>query len=153
MARQCYKLNLNGVDYKLRLTLAGQKALKERDPETPILAILLGALDDPADMDFVLSTVLNWDGNENKIHSGEDLYDEMVDAGYRGNEKFLEVMLGIAHNAGLLSEDERDKIRRSTLRMLREGMDSLDDAGDTGEHEEGEESPENPPMKLRTLDG
>lgn len=150
MARQCYKLNLNGVDYKLRLTLAGQKALKERDPETPILAILLGALDDPEDMDFVLSTALNWDGNENKIRSGEALYDEMVDAGYRGNEKFLEVVLGIAHNAGLLSDDERNKVRHATLRMLREGMENLDS---DDEVEEGEESPENPPLKVNTLDG
>lgn len=150
MARQCYRLNLNGVDYKLRLTLAGQKALKERDPETPILAILLGALDDPQDMDFVLSTALNWDGNENKIRSGEALYDEMVDAGYRGNEKFLEVVLGIAHNAGLLSDDERNKVRRATLRMLREGMENLDGDDET---EEGEESPENPPLKVNTLDG
>ena len=150
MARQCYKLNLNGVDYKLRLTLAGQKALKERDPETPILAILLGALDDPEDMDFVLSTALTWDGNENKIRSGEALYDEMVDAGYRGNEKFLEVVLGIAHNAGLLSDDERNKVRRATLRMLREGMDNIDS---DDEVEEGEESPENPPLKVNTLDG
>lgn len=150
MARQCYKLNLNGVDYKLRLTLAGQKALKERDPETPILAVLLGALDDPEDMDFVLSTALNWDGNENKIRSGEALYDEMVDAGYRGNEKFLEVVLGIAHNAGLLSDDERNKVRRATLRMLREGMDNIDSDADD---EEGEESPENPPLKVNTLDG
>lgn len=150
MARQCYKLNLNGVDYKLRLTLAGQKALKERDPETPILAILLGALDDPEDMDFVLSTALNWDGNENKIRSGEALYDEMVDAGYRGNEKFLEVVLGIAHNAGLLSDDERNKVRHATLRMLREDMENLDS---DDEVEEGEESPENPPLKVNTLDG
>ena len=148
MARQCYKLNLNGVDYKLRLTLAGQKALKERDPETPILAILLGALDDPEDMDFVLSTALNWDGNENKIRSGEALYDEMVDAGYRGNEKFLEVVLGIAHNAGLLSDDERNKVSRATLRMLREGMDNIDSDADG---EEGEESPENPLKDLKTL--
>ena len=83
MARRCYKLNLNGVDYKLRLTLAGQKAIRERDPETPILAALMSALDDPDEMAFILSTALNWDGNENKITSGEALYDEMVDAGYR----------------------------------------------------------------------
>lgn len=150
MARRCYKLNLNGVDYKLRLTLAGQKAIRERDPETPILAALMSALDDPDEMDFILSTALNWDGNENKITSGEALYDEMVDAGYRGNEKFLEVILGIAHNAGLLSDDERDKVRRSTLRILKQTMDNLD--GGT-EEEEGEESPENPLGKLETLDG
>jgi hypothetical protein len=150
MARRCYKLNLNGVDYKLRLTLAGQKAIRERDPETPILAALMSALDDPDEMDFILSTALNWDGNENKITSGEALYDEMVDAGYRGNEKFLEVILGIAHNAGLLSDDERDKVRRSTLRILKQTMDNLD--GGT-EEEEGEESPENPLDKLETLDG
>ena len=157
MARQCYKLNLNGVDYKLRLTMAGQKALKERDPETPILAIMLGALDDLDDMEFILTTALNWDGNENKIRTGEALYDELVDAGYRGSEMFLEVILGIAHNAGLLSDDERDKVRRSTVRLLRKSMENLDDFADNQEHDggdegEGEEGPENPPLQLKTLD-
>ena len=157
MARQCYKLKLNGVEYKLRLTMAGQKAIKERDSETPILAILLGALDDLEDMEFLLTTALNWDGNENKIRDGEALYDELVDAGYRGSEMFLDVILGIAHNAGLLSDDERNKVRRSTIRLLRKSMESLDkefedEQSEVIDDEEGEEGPGNPPLKLGTLD-
>ena len=146
MGRRSYKLNLNGVDYKLRITLASQKEYRRRLPDTPILAALMGALDDPEEMEFLLTQALNWEGNENKIHSGELLYDEIVDAGYGGNEDFLQIILGIAHSAGLISEEERKKVERSTLRILREGMDSLMD-------EEGEESPENPPLQLQTLDG
>ena len=159
MGRRSYKLNLNGVDYKLRITLAAQKNYREHSPETPVLAAMMAALDDPLEMEFLLTQALNWDGNENKIHSGAELYDEIVDAGYAGNEDFLKIILGIAHNAGLISEEERKKVEHSTLKLLREGIDSMfadgapDEALDDPEGEEGEESPENPHLKLQTLDG
>lgn len=155
MGRRSYKLNLNGVDYKLRITLASQKNYREHSPETPVLAAMMAALDDPLEMEFLLTQALNWDGNENKIHSGADLYDEIVDAGYAGNEDFLKIILGIAHNAGLISEEERKKVERSTLKLLREGIDSMFDGAELqqdAEGEEGEESPENPPLKIQTLD-
>ena len=156
MGRRSYKLNLNGVDYKLRITLAAQKNYREHSPETPVLAAMMAALDDPLEMEFLLTQALNWDGNENKIHSGAELYDEIVDAGYAGNEDFLKIILGIAHNAGLISEEERKKVEHSTLKLLREGIDSMFADGATAEvldDPEGEESPENPPLKLQTLDG
>ena len=84
MARQCYKLNLNGEEYKLRLTMAGQKALLELHPDQNALAIIMGAVDDLSDMEALLTEALNWEGNNNKIHSGAELYDELVDAGYCG---------------------------------------------------------------------
>lgn len=149
MARQCFKLNLNGVDYKLRITLSAQKEIMERYPDTPVVAAIVSSFEDPADMEFLLTKALNWEGNENKIRSGEAFYDELVDAGYRGNEAFLKITLGIAHNAGLLSDDERAKVERKTLKLLRSGMDSAMEDAEDGE--EGEESPENPP-KLKTLD-
>lgn len=150
MARQCYKLNLNGVDYKLRITLSAQKEFMERYPGTPVVAAIVSSFEDPADMEFLLSKALNWDGNENKIRSGEAFYDELVDAGYRGNEAFLKLALGIAHNAGLLSDEEMKKVERKTLKLLRSGMDSAMEDAEDGE--EGEEGPENPP-EPKTLDG
>lgn len=176
MARKCYVLTVGGKEYKLRLTLKGQKNLMEKakrpnmeavdqmlaafgdrqisaetfqtmlgaatkDPNPSMMGIIMEAIDDPAAMSDLLTEALTWDGNPNKLRSGEDLYDEMVENGFSGTEDFLDVVLGIAHNAGLLSEDDCRRIERSTKRMLRKGMESL---GMGEEDEEGEDSPENP---------
>ena len=113
-----------------------------------MLAIIMEALDDPETMGNLLTEALTWEGNKNKVRSGEALYDEMVDADIRGTEAFLPVVLGIAHNAGLLSEEDRARVERSTKKMLRRGMENLDDFDDD---EEGEESPDNPPEEFPTL--
>ena len=183
MARNCYVLRLGDAEYKLRLTLKGQKNLMNkakspdlakvedimaalgdraidadtlatvlnaatRDPNASMMGIIMEAIDDPIAMSELLTEALTWEGNNNKIRSGEELYDEMTANGYSGTEDFLEVILGIAHNAGLLSEADRARVERSTKRMLRKGMSSLDDGM---EDEEGEESPENPPEEFPTL--
>ena len=151
MARNCYALRVGDKEYKLRLTLKGQKKLKERNPDTSVIAAIMGAIDDPDDMDALLTEALNWDGNNNKIHSGADLYDELVDNGYCGSEDFLEIVLNIAKNAGLVTEDERAKMERVTRKMIRSGMDALDD--ELQSDEEDEESQGNPLEGLQTLDG
>lgn len=125
MARQCYKLNLNGKEYKLRLTLAGQKNLLEKNPDNNILGIVMSAADDVFDMADLLTEALNWEGNSNPIHSGEDLYDEMVDAGYAGAEDFLKVALNIAKNAGIISQDNRDKLERVVTKAINAQMEML----------------------------
>lgn len=145
MARTCYALKLGENTYKLRLTLRGQKVLRALDPDAPILAAVVGAVDDPDTMEALLTEALNWKGNDNKLHDGAELYDEMVDNGYSGSEDFLRVVLNIAENAGLLTEAERIKVERSTGKLLRAAMENFDD------EEEGEESPENPLKDLKTL--
>lgn len=125
MARQCYKLNLNGEEYKLRLTMAGQKALVERFPGENILGIIMGASDDLDSMEALLTEALNWEGNNNKIHSGADLYDELVDAGYCGTEDFMKICLNIAKNAGIINQDNRDKLERVVGKALASQMDLL----------------------------
>lgn len=160
MARQCYKLSLNGEEYKLRLTMAGQKALLERDPEQKnILAIIMGAADDLDDMEALLTEALNWEGNSNKIHSGAELYDELVDAGYCGTEDFMKVALNIAKNAGIITQDSRDRLERVVGKAIAAQMDMLLSQleGEGIAAAEGEESPEDPtqaeadPLKLETL--
>lgn len=151
MGRQCYKLNLNGEEYKLRLTMAGQKALMERSPGQKVLAIIMGAVDDLDDMEALLTEALNWEGNNNKIHSGAELYDALVDAGYSGSEDFLRLCLNIAKNAGLLKQDDRDRLERIVGKAVQREMDmffammesELDGDGKPAE-QEGEESEDNP---------
>lgn len=155
MARRCYKLKVGKEEFKLRLTLAGQKNLMEKNPEVPVLAIIMSAADDPMDMENLLTEALNWDGNENTVHDGAELYDLMVDNGFCGAKRFAEVALGIAHNAGLLNEDERSKIARVVNHQLDRAFDNL--AGDeyidedVPNDEEGGEGSDNPTMT--TLDG
>lgn len=141
MARQCYKLNLNGQEVKLRLTLAGQKALQQRDPDTNILAIIMGTVDDLWDMEALLTEALNWEGNTNNIHTGAELYDELVDAGYSGTEDFMKIVLNIAKNAGIINQDNRDKLERVTAKMFQANMDAMFSGM------EGEEGSENPPQE------
>lgn len=163
MARQCYKLNLNGEEYKLRLTMAGQKALLERSPDQNILAIIMGAADDLGDMEALLTEALNWEGNNNKIHSGSDLYDELVDAGYSGTEDFMKVALNIAKNAGIINQDSRDRLERVVGKAIATQMDMLlaqleGNFDAEPETEEGSEDPleqenqeEKDPLELKTL--
>lgn len=154
MARQCVKLEIGGNTVKLRLTLRGQKAIREKYPEDSVLSTIMDAVDDPDAMDLVLTQALTFDGNDNKIHSGEKLYDLLVDDGYEGQEDFLGLMMDIAKNAGLVTQDDRDKLGRVISKQIRKGMEQLESALDDPEtldgDEEGDESPENP---LRTLDG
>lgn len=151
MARRSYELRLGDEIFKLRLTLAGQKSLMQKNPDTPIMAIVMSAVDDPVDMENLLTEALNWEGNENTVHSGADLYDRMVDAGYSGSKAFMKVVLDIAHNAGLLTEDEQNKVGRGVSRQLDTMFDALagEPAPSVTEVLEGDESPENPtPMTL-----
>ncbi len=155
MARTCYKLKVGKEEFKLRLTLAGQKNLMQKNPEIPVLATIMSAADDPMDMENLLTEALNWEGNENSIHDGAELYDLMVDNGYRGAKKFADVALGIAHNAGLLDEDERSKVARAVNSQLNRAFDGL--LGDEEQpavlpdNEEGGDGSDNPTK--RTLDG
>lgn len=151
MARKCYILQLGGESFKLRLTLAGQKHLQAKNPELPVLATVMSAADDPADMEALLTAALNWEGNENTVHDGAELYDRMVDAGYCGAKRFMEVALNIAHNAGLIDDGERRKVAAGVTRQLDRAFDDL--AGDPADDgaEEGEEGSEGPILK--TLDG
>lgn len=157
MARQCYKLNLNGEEYKLRLTMAGQKALLEHNPGENILAIIMGAADDLDGLEDLLTQALNWEGNTNKIHSGEELYDALVDAGYCGTGDFMKVALNIAKNAGIINQASRDRLERIVGKALAAQMDMLlaQLEGSAAAEAEGEESPENPTeaetLEMQTL--
>lgn len=149
MGRRSYIVKAGGEEFKLRLTLNGQKNLQAKNPDVPILALVMGAVDDPGDMEALLTEALSWDGNENPTRSGSELYDRMVDDGKCGTGAFMELVLNIAHNAGLISEDERKKVQRAVERKLANGFNLLtedDVLTDLSGDEEGGESSDNPPV-------
>ena len=155
MGRRSYIVKAGGEEFKLRLTLSGQKNLQAKNPDVPILALVMGAVDDPGDMEALLTEALSWDGNENSTHSGAELYDRLVDDGKRGSSAFMDLVLSIAHNAGLLTDDERSKVQRAVERKLRNGFNQLteDDEPfqDLSDDEEGGEGSDNPQKAMQTL--
>lgn len=140
MARRCYILKVGKKAYKLRLTLAGQKKIREYDPNSEIIGTIMSAISDPGAMDVVLTQALSWDGNENDTNSGEELYDQIVDECNGGQEYFAKLLLGIAENAGLMTEDQRKKMERRVVKMLKSD-DQDDDPDDDMDLEEGESDP------------
>lgn len=155
MGRKSYIVKAGGDEFKLRLTLVGQKNLQAKNPDVPILAIVMGAVDDPGDMEVLLNEALSWEGNENPTCSGAELYDRMVDDGKCGSGAFMDLVLSIAHNAGLLNDDERKKVQRAVDSRLRRSFDQLvsdeDSLGDLSGDEEGDESSDNPQTEMVTL--
>ena len=155
MARKSYIVKAGGEEFKLRLTLAGQKNLKAKNPSVPIMALVMGAVDDPEDMEALLTEALSWNGNENPTCDGAELYDRLVDDGKCGTSAFMELVLNIAHNAGLINDDERKKVHRAVERRMDQSFDLLceeDDLfDDLSEDEEGDEGSDNPQKPMQTL--
>ena len=154
MGRKSYIVKAGDKEFKLRLTLAGQKNLQARNPNVPIMALVMGSVDDPGDMEALLTEALSWDGNENPTCNGAELYDLMVDDGVRGTG-FMELVLSIAHNAGLINDAERTKVQRAVERRMAQSFEQLceddDPFEDLSEDEEGGEGSDNPQMPMLTL--
>ena len=155
MARKSYIVKAGGKEFKLRLTLAGQKNLQAKNPGVSIMALVMGAVDDPVDMEALLTEALSWDGNENPTCNGAELYDLMVDDGMCGTTAFMELVLNIAHNAGLINDAERKKVQLAVERRMRQSFDQLieeeDPYQDLSADEEGDEGSDNPQMTMATL--
>lgn len=155
MGRRSYIVKAGDKEYKLRLTLTGQKNLQAKNPDVPIMALVMGAVDDPGDMEALLTEALSWDGNNNPTCDGAELYDLMVDDGKCGTDAFMDLVLNIAHNAGLINDDERKKVKRAIERRVKSSFDQLceddDPFEDLSEDEEGGEGSDNPQMTMPTL--
>lgn len=155
MGRRSYIVKAGGKEYKLRLTLTGQKNLQAKNPDVPIMALVMGAVDDPGDMEALLTEALSWDGNNNPTCDGAELYDLMVDDGTCGTGAFMKLVLNIAHNAGLINDAEREKVQRAVERRMAQSFEQLceddDPFEDLSEDEEGGEGSDNPQMTMPTL--
>ena len=155
MARKSYIVKAGGKEFKLRLTLAGQKNLQAKNPEVPVMALVMGAVDDPSDMEALLTEALSWEGNQNPTCEGAELYDLMVDDGMCGTGAFMELVLNIAHNAGLINDAERTKVQLAVERRMRQSFDQLieeeDPYQDLSADEEGGESSDNPQLTMQNL--
>ncbi len=130
--KKAHILRLDGVQLRLRLTVAGQRTLRERF-EQDILQLILEAALDAERMAALLDAALNWPGSGNEIRSGEELFDRLVDEGWCGQEAFGGLAFDIAAASGLLTEEQ--------VRQLKESMAQAVDHAFQGLEEEADDDP------------
>lgn len=121
-----YEVKLNGKNYQLRITAGAQKELL-KEKEKSFFEILFDCMTDSLNCIDVFDKALNFKGNENEIRTGEELYDEMVDAGYEGTERFYSVVLMTAQTSGIINEDQKKKLEKAMKDMNKGLYDKITD--------------------------
>lgn len=121
------KLKIDGknITAKFRITLGGQRALKEKyDGE--VLNLIFQAIDNAEIMADVFTEALNYRGNENQITDGEEMYDLLVDNGCAGVGDFAEILFGIAAKSGIVSESDAQSFINKAKGLMDDIIGSLD---------------------------
>lgn len=121
-----YEVKLNEKKYQLRITAGAQKELL-KEKEKSFFEILFDCMTDSLNCIDVFDKALNFKGNENEITTGEELYDEMVDAGYEGAERFYLVVLMTAQTSGIINEDQKKKLEKAMKDMNKGLYDKITD--------------------------
>lgn len=136
MARKYHLLRLEGQEYRLRLTLRGQRQLKDRFSEETLETVLLAAADAER-MCALLGEALSWPESGNAVTDGEDFYDLLVDGGYRGQERFGSLAFDIAAASGLITDDQAKQLKESLRTALDQAFTQLG-RGEAGAAAEGQ---------------
>lgn len=128
MAKRCHCVRVDGKTLRLRLTLEGQRRLKQRYGDDELLQTLGEAAADGEKMAAVLDAALSWEGSGNCITSGEELYDLMVDDGWCGQVRFGELAVEIAVASGLVDERQAKALKASLVQSVEEIFQGLEKA-------------------------
>ena len=133
--KRAYTLHLDGMQLRLRLTVAGQRGLRERFGED-CLQIILEAAADAEKMAALLEAALNWSGAENAVRSGEELYDRLVDEGWSGQEQFGGLAFDIAAASGLISAEQARQLRAAVAQAVEDAFRVLEEGEEDAEEED-----------------
>lgn len=135
MARRYYLLRLEGQEYRLRLTLRGQRLLRDRFQEETLETVLLAA-GDAERMCALLGEALSWPESGNPVTDGEEFYDLLVDGGYRGQERFGGLAFDLAAASGLMTEEQAKQLKDSLRTALNQAFTQLGNRSSSGETSE-----------------
>lgn len=123
--KKALKLRVGEETVRLRLTLGGQKRLKNRREEDTLQTVLAAAGDGEAMADL-LQEALSWEGSGNTLTSGEELYDLLVDSGYAGQEAFGGLAFDLAACSGLMSEGQARLLKKTLHEAVTSAYAQLD---------------------------
>ena len=94
----------------------------------PIVASVMNAVDDLEAKAALLTAAMRWPGNPNDlkvISCGEDLMDWMVSSGY-DHDDINRVIVQLAQNAGLVTDDEAQRLDAAAVTASSRWVDRLD---------------------------
>lgn len=137
MGRKYFPLRLGDIQYRLRLTIRGQRNLAERFGEETLQTVL-GAATDSRRMTALLEEALNWEGNENLVTDGAQFYDLLVDQGYSGQIQFSNLAFDIAASSGLVTEKQAQALKESVAKAVTAVFEELDSPREHLEEPEAE---------------
>lgn len=124
MNKRCYELPVGGEKVRLRLTMAGQRALREQWDED-ILSFLLTAAGDPARLCALLTEALNWPESGNDLADGGALYDALVDEGWQGQTQFAALAFQIGVVSGVLTAKQAGQLTDAVEQTFAEAFTGL----------------------------
>lgn len=128
-----YKIELERdgerIEVELRLTVGGQLALKKKYNENA-MSTILEASDDIEKCVSVFNEALKFKDNHNQIQSGEELYDLLVDNGYKDYNDFSDLLLSIGVESGLITQDKKDKLFNTVLGNYDKAFDEIFEVSD-----------------------
>lgn len=110
-------LCVDGEEYRLRLTMAGQRALRQQYDED-ILTFLLSAAMEPEKLCALLTQALTWPESGNAVTDGVELFDRLVDGGWQGQAAFAGLAFDLGAASGLLTRSQADELTESVSRAL-----------------------------------
>lgn len=126
MTRTYLPLRAGGEEYRLRLTMAGQRELKKRWGEEG-LTFLFSAATEQDKLCDLLTQALGWTGSGNAVTDGAELYDLLVDEGWRGQEAFAALVFDLGAASGLLTRAQADELTATVERAFRGAFAALAD--------------------------
>ena len=134
MARKHYPVTLDGITYRLRLTVGGQRSLQSRFGEETLQTVFLAAADSQR-MCALLTEALSWPDSGNPITDGEQLYDLLVDGGWTGQERFGALAFDLAAASGLITEAQAKQLKSTLHTAMEDAFSHLGEGDDRAQEQ------------------
>lgn len=118
-----YPIQLGDQEVTLRLTCGGlRKYLKEHTVEgCTLLVSLMAATEDLDAMSALLTQALQHSGNQNRIKSGDELIDALIDSGM----KLIDIkalLLELFEESGIIDHEGRETLHSSVSTHAENGL-------------------------------
>lgn len=104
--------NGNDIVAKLRLPLGAQYELKKKYKEEDTKSLILSAASEDEKFVDVITSSLNWKGNDNTVTDGEELFERLVDSGDMGVIPRYLIMIGVGTASGVFTKKESEAFLR-----------------------------------------
>lgn len=124
MTKRYYPITVGDTQYKLRLTMAGQRKLRQQEDED-ILTYLLSAALDADKLCRLLEVCLDWEGSGNPITNGADFFDLLVDDGWQGQACFAALVFEIGRTSGLLTAEQAKQLSDAVEQSIDAAFEGL----------------------------